>query len=371
MKERQAYIYLFIHYRKNIHRTGLLDQYRNYSYPLKHSLIKKIKEKSVRFLRNVLFISPKIPEHVNIEISTACNLKCKMCKRETIDFGNKLMPYATFTRIIDRLPKEVKLLSFGGYGEMLLHPKFFDMVAYAKSNGFSTQTTSNGTLLADDAQINQLLDSGLDEFRISIDRIAPPSQSGEEIGHVFSEKLLKTLSRLSFLRKEKKSKIILGINTVVHHNNIDEIIPIIEFAERLDLDLVDLIRLDTCANKASRLLRFEKERELYKSIDRLPKKIKVTTPLNRFAGIRKMYSLRKVYCPFRLKGAHIRINGAVTPCGFGFATHDFGNILETDLQKIWKTDLFRKTRNNDQNPVCKSCSIFKWKYTQRDSIFDR
>lgn len=28
-----------------------------------------------------------------------------------------------------------------------------------------------------------------------------------------------------------------------------------------------------------------------------------------------------------------------------------------DLQKIWKTDLFRTTRNNDQNPVCKSCSI--------------
>jgi Fe-coproporphyrin III synthase len=302
-----------------------------------------------------------VPEHVNIEISTACNLKCKMCKRETIDFGNQLMPYATFTRIIDRLPKEVKLLSFGGYGEMLLHPKFFDMVSYAKARGFSTQTTSNGTLLADEARMNKLLDSGLDEFRISIDRITPPSQTGEEIGHVFSEKLLKIVGRLSALRKEKKSKIILGINTVVHHNNIHEILPIIEFAQKLELDLVDLIRLDTCANKASRLLLFEKEKELYKSIDRLPKKIKVATPLNRFGGIRKMYHLRKEYCPFRLKGVHIRMNGAVTPCGFGFAAHDFGNILEMDLKKIWEAALFRETRNNDQNPVCKSCSIFKWK----------
>jgi MoaA/NifB/PqqE/SkfB family radical SAM enzyme len=317
-------------------------------------------QKMANFFRNVFFISPSLPKHIDIEISTACNLSCKMCKRETIDFGNKLMPYDRFTQIVDRLPKKVELLSFGGYGEMLIHPRFNDMVRYAKQKGFKTQTTSNGTLLVNQHQISNLVNSGLDEFRISIDHIKA-SLEDPDVGHVFSEKLLSNTKRLCDYKKEAKSRMRVGMNTVVHTANFDSIIEMIFFAEQVGMDFVELIRLDTCQNNAKGVLPFAKEKQLYEKISKMKKKIQVTTPANRFSGIRKLYHLRQEYCPFRLKSAHIRMNGAVTPCSFGFATHNQGNILTQSLKEIWGSAAFKEIRKNDQNPICKSCGIFKWK----------
>jgi MoaA/NifB/PqqE/SkfB family radical SAM enzyme len=316
--------------------------------------------KALRFLKNVFFISPSIPSHIDIEISTACNLSCKMCKRETIDFGNKLMPYERYIEIVNRLPKGVQMLSFGGYGEMLLHPRFNEMVRYAKTKGFFTQTTSNGTLLTTEERVENLIQSGLDEFRISVDHIKAPLYE-PEVGHVFSEKLLANIDRLSAKKKKLNSSMQIGMNTVVQLGNFDSIIEMIRFAERLGLDFVELIRLDTCGNLAKRTLSFAKEKELYQEIDRMKKKIRVATPSNRLAGIRRLYNLRQEYCPFRLKSAHIRMSGAVTPCSFGFGAHDLGNILTTDLKTIWKSAPFQAIRRNDKNPTCQSCTIFKWK----------
>ncbi|NGX60788.1 MAG: putative mycofactocin radical SAM maturase MftC [Chlamydiae bacterium] len=314
-------------------------------------------QKVGRYVRNVLFISPKLPEHADIEICTKCNLSCKMCKRETIDFGNQIMPYERFCAIVDRLPKGVKVLSFGGYGEMLIHPQFFEMVHYAKAHGFWIQTTSNGTLLVNEKRIRKLLTSGLDEFRISIDHVRSPVDE-PEVGHVFSEKLLSILKNVSKLKQATHSSLQLGINTVVHKGNFDEIEEIVQFAEELKLNFIELIRLDTCANKANRTLDLEDERKLYKRLLKRKTPLKINTPLNRFSGVRRLYNLRQQYCPLRLKGIHIRLNGAVTPCAFGFAAHDLGNIFEQDLQTIWSSEPFRKIRANDQNPICKSCSLF-------------
>jgi MoaA/NifB/PqqE/SkfB family radical SAM enzyme len=296
---------------------------------------------------------------VNIEISTACNLKCKMCKRETIDFGNQLMPSHIFKKIIDSLHNEVKLLSLGGYGEMLLHPDFFEMVCYVKKKkGIWTQTTSNGTLLTNEGKLFGLLNCGLDELRISIDHVRAPVEEAD-VGHVFSEKLLSGLKKLIATREEYGSRMLIGINTVVHKGNFDEILDIIHFAEELKLDFIELIHLDTCSNKAKNTLPIAKEKALYKQIAKMRKKIRVISPENKFSGIRRLYYLKQEYCPFRLKTVHIRINGAVTPCSFGFAAHDFGNLLERDLKEIWQSAPFRAVRKNDKNPVCKNCGIFK------------
>jgi sulfatase maturation enzyme AslB (radical SAM superfamily) len=96
-------------------------------------------------------------------------------------------------------------------------------------------------------------------------------------------------------------------------------------------------------------------------IDLLETRAMVVTPANRFRGYRAPYNLFHDFCPLRYDGAHIRMNGAVTPCSFGFAMSDFGNIHERDLAQIWNSPQFSETRRNDQNPICKSCSIFKWR----------
>ena len=318
-------------------------------------MIKRLGE----YWRRIFFVTPKVPRHVDIEISTNCNLNCKMCKRDTIDFGNQMMPYETFTKIMDNLPKGVELISFGGYGEMMMHPKFCDMVKYAKEKGHEVQTTSNGTLLATDERMISVLESGIDTLRISIDHVREPEEE-KDVGHVFSERLLKDLKRLNELRTQGNYKIKLGINTVVHKGNIGEIIDIIKCAEDLGFDLVELIRLDLCKNRLERKLTLEKEKEVYGEVERMKKKIKVVTPANRFAKWKRLYNMNHDFCIFRLHTAHVRMNGAVSPCAVGFAVHDFGNIHEKSLKEIWNNEKFKKVHATAKNPVCQNCSIFKW-----------
>jgi MoaA/NifB/PqqE/SkfB family radical SAM enzyme len=313
--------------------------------------------RALEFGRRALFISPRVPRHVDIEISTDCNLACRMCKRETFPFGNQMMPYETFVKILDRLPRGVRAVSFGGYGEMLMHPRFFDFVRLARGRGFATMTTSNGTLLHTDERITALLECGLGELRISVDHVRAPAVEGE-VGHVFSPALLRIVSHLA--ERRRGTPLRLGLNTVVHTGNVDEVLEIVRFADGLGLDLVELIRLDTCGNHVERTLQRERERVLYDEIERMPKRVLVVTPANRFAGRRRLYNLRQEFCPFRFESAHIRMNGAVTPCAFGFATHDFGNIHERTLEEICASPEFRAVRADDRNEVCADCAIFKW-----------
>lgn len=311
------------------------------------------------YLSKVFFISPDVPYHVDIEIATVCNLACKMCKRETIDFGNQLMPYEKFTKIIDELPLGVEVISFGGYGEMLLHPRFYDMVRYAREKGYATETTSNGTMLNTPERRLHLIESGLSSLRVSIDHIRAPLEE-KDVGHVFSTQVIENLKTLNTLRKEKKSNLSLGINIVVHKSNVEEVIDIIKLADELGLDHVELIRLDTCKNHAERTLTLEREKTLYEEIERMPKQLTVVTPANRFAKWRALYNIKQEFCPFRFSSAHIRMNGAVTPCAFGFAVADFGNIHKQDMKTIWQSTAFKNVRKNDKNATCASCGIFKW-----------
>ena len=86
----------------------------------------------------VKFFTPRLFA-VSIEPTNACNLRCQICysqNPETFKARNKgYMDWETYKNCIDELSSldyPVSLgLNFGG--ESLLHPKFCDMVSYAKS----------------------------------------------------------------------------------------------------------------------------------------------------------------------------------------------------------------------------------------------
>ncbi len=313
------------------------------------------------YAKRAFYVYNKLPRQVDIEISTMCNLNCKMCKRQKLDFGNKFMDFEDFKKIIDKIPKDVEIISFGGYGEMLLHPRFFDILKYTKEKGFLVQVTSNGLLLTEN-YIPKLFEAGLDKLSISIEHITPP-KGNDAVGHTYSEQVINNIKNLARLREEKKNSMKICINTVVHKGNFDDIIDIIRFAESLKIDSIELIRLDTCLNSAERTLLFEKEKELYQKIEKMNKNIKIITPLNRFSRWRCVFQSRKDFCPCRAQAMHVRVNGKVTPCAFGYSFYDFGDIYKMELKEVWQSEVFKNVRKNkDNNPVCEKCSIFKWPY---------
>ena len=125
----------------------------------------------------------EVPFSIQIDICSACNLKCNFCfhsdleaiKRAGVSFG--YMSYELFVHIIDDMKrhwagKKVKKLRLFKVGEPLLNPHVCEMVRYAKEANVAEciEITTNGTLLTHDLS-QGLIDAGLDILNISINGI--------------------------------------------------------------------------------------------------------------------------------------------------------------------------------------------------------
>lgn len=125
-----------------------------------------------------------VPFSVQIDICSACNLKCNFCFHSDLDavkragarFG--LMTYELFTKIIDDMKENwsgverIKKLRLFKVGEPLLNPKVCRMIKYAKEADVAEyiEITTNGILLNEEMN-RGLIDAGLDILNISVNGI--------------------------------------------------------------------------------------------------------------------------------------------------------------------------------------------------------
>lgn len=116
----------------------------------------------------------RMPLHLDIEVTTRCNLRCIMCEQS---FNPPLpldLDVSLLKEIIDEFAEK------GGYsikfcylGEPLLYKPLFDMIKYAKNRGIiDTMIATNGNLLSGE-KIMQTIQSGLDLVIFSVDSIYP------------------------------------------------------------------------------------------------------------------------------------------------------------------------------------------------------
>lgn len=118
----------------------------------------------------------KFPDHIDVEISSACNLRCPMCYTITDDFREKvkigLMEFDLFKKIIDECaryrPYSIRI-SFRG--EAFLHPRVFDMIKYAKDAGIKEVSSLTHGGMLDEEKFRKLIEIGLDWLTISFDGV--------------------------------------------------------------------------------------------------------------------------------------------------------------------------------------------------------
>src|SRR5579884_577139 len=117
-----------------------------------------------------------LPAYLQIEPVGQCNLRCQMCaiqfRRDGPPHGPPaFMSFAAFTGLIDGF-EGLQELHLQGLGEPMMHPRFFDMVAYAARRGIRVSTNSNLTLL-NDRRAELCATSGLACLHVSIDGATP------------------------------------------------------------------------------------------------------------------------------------------------------------------------------------------------------
>jgi len=119
-------------------------------------------------------VLPNFPDHVDVELSSLCDLKCPMCYTITDQFkesvSRKLMKPALFYKIIDECAENrVYSIRISLRGESLLHPNIIEFTRYAKEKGIKEVSTLTNGVRLDPDKFEQLLKAGLDWLTISFD----------------------------------------------------------------------------------------------------------------------------------------------------------------------------------------------------------
>ena len=108
------------------------------------------------------------PVCLYLETTNRCNLLCETCPRtfEALEPPAD-MSWDLFTKIVDQFPSIARVV-LHGVGEPMLVRDLPRMIRYLKDRGVYVLFNTNGTLL-NPRKFQELIDTGLDELRVSVD----------------------------------------------------------------------------------------------------------------------------------------------------------------------------------------------------------
>ncbi|HNT35593.1 MAG TPA: radical SAM protein, partial [bacterium] len=186
------------------------------------------------------------PQNCWIRVSTACNVVCPLCPRqhlEPVDSGN--MPFDEFQRVASQMVG-IERASLLGLGEAMLHRRFFDFVEECHARGMFVFTSTNGMVLNEE-MCRRVVESGIEEFNISMDACTPELFNRLRLGADF-EHICTNMKRLSRLRAESGGKLpFLFVSCTVSTENVHEFHTMVPFVHEMGFD--SIIFLDFLAAK--------------------------------------------------------------------------------------------------------------------------
>jgi radical SAM protein with 4Fe4S-binding SPASM domain len=156
------------------------------------------------------YVDEGFPLHIDIEASSACNLKCPMCPRTQLAKENvaqyaKILDFELFKRIVDEAAQiGVYSMKLNWRGEPLMNPRIIDMIKYAKQKGFVDVLMNTNAVLLDENISRSIVEAGLDNLIYSFDSPYKEAYEKIRIGANY-EQVLANIRRFHEIREEMNS----------------------------------------------------------------------------------------------------------------------------------------------------------------------
>ncbi|NDJ33079.1 MAG: radical SAM protein [Chloroflexi bacterium] len=305
-----------------------------------------------------------------VEITSRCNLACRMCMLNTLDEPTGLMPEETFYTLLDQLAglPRMPVLHLAGYGEPTSHPAFLRMVRAARAAGAEVEFTTNGTLL-DEPLARAVVEAGVRRVVVSIDGVRPESYADIRLGSKLPEVLanMRRLRRIKIQLKGRSADPQVAIAFVAMKRNVDDIPQLSRLAASIGATAIIVSNLVPHTPEMEQEILYERSiaTRHYTSSDArinisLPKMDVGAATVPALASVfqsRMSVSLldadlgaRDEYCRFVHDGyAALRWDGELSPCLDMLHTHteyihgrprvvhhhSAGNISQTPLPTLW------------------------------------
>lgn len=285
------------------------------------------------------------PEHVHIEPTNACNLRCVHCHqsgeggRFTKQRG--MMDFSVYQKIIDEIKNVSGRVTLNQHGEPLLHPNILDMVNYAKKSGLSVSLLTNATKLTEDIS-NSLIKMGLNRIVFSFEGSNQATHEAVRVGSDYSKTLQNILNFIR-LNYENGRPVFICMSMVDSSYSHEDIENYQAFFNSLPINTIFV----------NPMLNMSGATKTSKEID-----------MSRFADIP-----RKEAPICRMPWENIAVNwdGLVSACVVDFnEDHIIGDVKRENLQNIFNSERMRKFRRchidrdfqwiEEQGALCATCN---------------
>jgi radical SAM protein with 4Fe4S-binding SPASM domain len=327
----------------------------------------------------------KLPSFVQIEPVGQCNLRCQMCpiqfRTDGPPYGPPaFMPFDEFTRLVDQF-EGLEELQLQGLGEPMMHPRFFDMVAYASGKGIKVSTNSNLTLL-NARRAEQCVRSGLEWLHISIDGATAETYQRIRVRSRFERVVGNLAMLLEARRRLGGERPHLRLVMVIMRQNLHELPDLVRLAQDWSMQAVHVQHLCHDFGESSLPAHYRPMREFVEAqtlLNEDPLRIERYFGAARRAADKLGLELRlprtrprphppgtpgRKRCDWPWSGAYLSYEGLAMPCCM-VATPDrinFGSMAERDVREIWNSEsyeAFRDQLDSDEPPdICRSCAVY-------------
>jgi len=153
--------------------------------------------------RNLVY--GEFPLHIDIEVTSCCNLKCPFCATTYAVFKDGFMKWETVKKILDEAgDRGLYACKFNFRGEPLLHKDLGRFINYAKRKGIIDVYFNTNAILLTEEKARMLIDTGLDRLTVSFEGFEKKMYERNRVGAVF-EKVVANVERLRNLREKTSS----------------------------------------------------------------------------------------------------------------------------------------------------------------------
>ena len=323
-----------------------------------------LREKIKKFFRLIFNRYTCIPNDISIEVSTFCNMHCKMCFRRVLDMEKRNMSFDVFEKIIKNLKNEMKgkieYISFIGIGEIFCNPDLKRMFSCLKEQLPKTRVNISTNLLYfdEDFFVEILTDYNINFISISLDEVL--QNDGNDDYHQFNLKVIDNLKKLVKLKRRCGSKSSIRIHSLIISEK--QLCRIIDFAAMWKIDIIHLVRMNLHffgANPKIKRPDFKKERNIIRAVRKYALGKGVTLWNNNthdfFMRLAGKYDKR---CLISDDHLFIDVEGNVLPC-FYLRKEIIGNIADDSLKKI-RAVRVKRGFYKQQKYLCAKCDIHKY-----------
>jgi radical SAM protein with 4Fe4S-binding SPASM domain len=335
-------------------------------------------------------LTPPLPEELQVEITGACNLRCRMCLvRYAPAVGRRegALDLEQFLELVDSIPR-LRKLTLQGLGEPLLSPHLFEMVDYARARDIEVGFNTNGTLL-DRETAGRLVAAGVSWLHVSLDGATAATYEDVRHGPALRprpgqfERVVANLRGLIDARAAAGSATPrVHIVFVAMRRNIEELERLVELAAEIGVDELFVQNLSHDFGDAPEAERYrqmhdyveeealfgghlEAVEEIFEHAEERSRELGLELRLPRLAERPARRRAGEPGCSWPWDSAYVTHRGEVQPCCMvmGSDRARLGDLDTESFDEVWQGAAYREFRerllSDDPPEVCRGCSLYR------------